>query len=635
MSAVSLLVCMSMLVTSTFAWFTDTASSANNIIASGNLDVELYHSSASVTGWENVDAKDTLFRDAQGNSVLWEPGVVTYENFKIVNEGDLALKYRLAVTTADENYVVDAANPSAKHGLSQVLKVGVVDGGIYPVDGAAAVTRADVVSKVTTWQPLATNALYGGDDTLLLPATNSTISDNTADEGAVTAAAQPNEKIVGLVVYWQPSDNDNNFNLNNGKQLSTDVEGATALTISLGVRLDATQAQYESDSFGSDYDKDATFPELPAGPISISADITGKTDANGLLTEDVTLEQDGVAMFALVREGTATTGSTLTLTVDTTDRSRNIEMQRGEASRSFDVHIEGIAEDNTVAATIGLGNVLPTGLKAANVELYHVENEEANEMYAANNPNEHNEYSYDANTGELIVSMATFSEVTVVAATNDPWVGEYEFKDEHAQWYTNPVNGEYIIDDEDELETFSAIVGGMHPSIAQDDFVGKTVKLGANLDLGGSLGRVWYPIGYYNSTDSYNKVSSGSVTSNVSSFEGTFDGQGYTISNIYQNTWDMFGDYNNGYSGTPNHYKDGMGVFGFVLNGTIKNLTVNNFQSDGEFSTTGCVAAYASGSSTFENITITNSNPRAYNVPNGGVVGYAYAEEGQPENKLY
>ena len=43
------------------------------------------------------------------------------------------------------------------------------------------------------------------------------------------------------------------------------------------------------------------------------------------------------------------------------------------------------------------------------------------------------------------------------------------------------------------------------------------------------------------------------------------------------NTWDMFGDYNDGYAGTPNHYRDGMGLFGRVYKGTVKNLTVENF----------------------------------------------------------
>ena len=54
--------------------------------------------------------------------------------------------------------------------------------------------------------------------------------------------------------------------------------------------------------------------------------------------------------------------------------------------------------------------------------------------------------------------------------------------------------------------------------------------------------------------------------------------------------------------------------------GTVKNLTVDNFSSDGEFTPTGVIAAYATNS-TFENIAITNCNPRVYNTGNGGIVG--------------
>ena len=44
MSALSLILCFAMLMGTTFAWFTDSVTSANNIIKSGNLDVELYYS---------------------------------------------------------------------------------------------------------------------------------------------------------------------------------------------------------------------------------------------------------------------------------------------------------------------------------------------------------------------------------------------------------------------------------------------------------------------------------------------------------------------------------------------------------------------------------------------------------------
>ena len=41
MSILSLLLCFTMLLGTTFAWFTDSVTSANNVIQSGNLDIEL------------------------------------------------------------------------------------------------------------------------------------------------------------------------------------------------------------------------------------------------------------------------------------------------------------------------------------------------------------------------------------------------------------------------------------------------------------------------------------------------------------------------------------------------------------------------------------------------------------------
>ena len=117
------------------------------------------------------------------------------------------------------------------------------------------------------------------------------------------------------------------------------------------------------------------------------------------------------------------------------------------------------------------------------------------------------------------------------------------------------------------------------------------------------------------------------VTTGFYSFCGTFDGQGHTIANFYQNTWEMKGD-NNYYDATLQYYRDGMGLFGKIYGGTVKNLTVSNFSSDGEYTTTGCIAAYADGA-TFQNIAITNCNPRVYNIGNGGIVGCVgwYAKE--------
>ena len=41
-SVLALVLCFTMLLGTTYAWFTDSVTSATNIIAAGNLDIELY-----------------------------------------------------------------------------------------------------------------------------------------------------------------------------------------------------------------------------------------------------------------------------------------------------------------------------------------------------------------------------------------------------------------------------------------------------------------------------------------------------------------------------------------------------------------------------------------------------------------
>ena len=86
MSGISLLLCLSMFVGTTFAWFTDSVSSLNNKIVAGNLDVELYWST-NASNWDKVDKDTNVF-----TKELWEPGHTQVVYLKVVNEGTLALK---------------------------------------------------------------------------------------------------------------------------------------------------------------------------------------------------------------------------------------------------------------------------------------------------------------------------------------------------------------------------------------------------------------------------------------------------------------------------------------------------------------------------------------------------------------
>lgn len=95
-SVLSMLLCVAMLVGSTFAWFTDTASAAVNKIQAGTLDVALEMKEGD--DWVNAEGKTLAWVD-KDESTLWEPNC-TYnlESFKIVNKGNLALKYKIVVS---------------------------------------------------------------------------------------------------------------------------------------------------------------------------------------------------------------------------------------------------------------------------------------------------------------------------------------------------------------------------------------------------------------------------------------------------------------------------------------------------------------------------------------------------------
>ena len=113
-STLAILMCVAMLIGTTFAWFTDTASTAVNKIQSGNLDValEMQNSDGS---WASAEGKTLTFKtqdNRAADQILWEPGC-TYElpKLRVVNNGNLALKYKIQITgiqgNAKLNEVID------------------------------------------------------------------------------------------------------------------------------------------------------------------------------------------------------------------------------------------------------------------------------------------------------------------------------------------------------------------------------------------------------------------------------------------------------------------------------------------------------------------------------------------------
>ena len=107
LSFTSLLLCFAMLAGSTFAWFTDTATTGVNQIKSGTLDVGLemataWNENGTVKTWANAEGKTLTFKTADNraaNEIFWEPNC-TYKlpELRVVNKGNLALKYKVEIT---------------------------------------------------------------------------------------------------------------------------------------------------------------------------------------------------------------------------------------------------------------------------------------------------------------------------------------------------------------------------------------------------------------------------------------------------------------------------------------------------------------------------------------------------------
>lgn len=116
-SALAILMCVAMLIGTTFAWFTDTASTGVNKIQAGNLDIELQMKDKD-GNWVNAEGKILPFLvegkiPADGTQILWEPGCTYYvPEVRVLNKGNLAVKFE---------YIPEALGVTGK--LAEVLEL--------------------------------------------------------------------------------------------------------------------------------------------------------------------------------------------------------------------------------------------------------------------------------------------------------------------------------------------------------------------------------------------------------------------------------------------------------------------------------------------------------------------------------
>ena len=239
-SVMALVMCVVMLVGTTFAWFTDTASTGVNKIQSGNLDVKLMYSTDMQT-WKEATDQTKLFDD----NALWEPGYTQVVYLKVVNAGNLALKYEAGFS---KNY-------TSNRGKN-------VNGDWYRVDNylkiGTAETETKFASREAVWAAIAATERTLAKDVML-----------TNDW--VTLKAREESKPFAVAIYM-PTSVGNEANASRLRPSS--VSG-------LGIEVRATQATVENDSFCTDYDANAATDLKRVEYTDGEHTVTGNIQANG------------------------------------------------------------------------------------------------------------------------------------------------------------------------------------------------------------------------------------------------------------------------------------------------------------------------------------------------------------------
>ena len=231
LSFTSLLLCFAMLAGSTFAWFTDTATTGVNKIQAGNLDIELQMKDNNGK-WVNAEGKTLPFLvkgkiPAEGTQILWEPGCTYYvPEVRVLNKGNLAVKFE---------YIPEALGATGKLAevLDPVFKTFDKDGNENP----------DVDIELEDLKP-----------------------------GEASPA-------------WS-------FGYHMLESAGNEYQNATAT--GMCVTVVATQATYEKDSFGDQYDKDAAYPVVDADALAATLPTLADNaviTVNGTVSEALTISK--------------------------------------------------------------------------------------------------------------------------------------------------------------------------------------------------------------------------------------------------------------------------------------------------------------------------------------------------------
>lgn len=310
-SITALAMCVVMLVGTTFAWFTDTATANVNKIQAGKLDVALEMFDTAQGKWVTAEGKTLNFVKAAGGenqAILWEPGAeYKLPELRVRNDGSLAIKYEVAITGA-----VDAT----------------------PNNGVNDLELLDVITfSASIGGGTATSGVYG----------------TTIATGALNAK----DDVQTIQLSAKMDENAGN------KYQEMAISG-------IAITVKAMQASYEYDSNGNTYD-DAADMTPDNLHLRASANVTKTVDP----AQETEFKNENGTVTLTAPAGSISTEGDYTLSV-VPMASGNITATAGTAVNAYDIKLK---DENGTVVTAADGKVftikLMIGAGLKNVKVFH------------------------------------------------------------------------------------------------------------------------------------------------------------------------------------------------------------------------------------------------------------------------
>ena len=390
-SVLALLMCVTMLVGATFAWFTDTASTGVNKIQAGNLDIEVEYTLDGET-WNDLDEATDIFQKG-----LWEPGHTEVVALKFKNNGNLALKYNINMNIVDETVGINKSEQEYK--LSDYLKVKTLS------------QEASLIGDICIGM-----AFSARNDGLGYTATANFKDATVLDHDLLLTPGEVGNYLIMKVYMPETVGNEANA-------ISTEKSAS----IHFGLNVVATQVTYEKDSFGNTYDKDATYPVTDAASIANAvADLATAGNKNVVVT--VANNMDNISGIKTAK------GNTLTMDLN----GKSVGVSYGQGSPNTTTNGMQLLQGSTVTLKNGTYKanhgsdadhniaILIQNYSNLTIENCTLDMREANDS-AGNTAN--TSYALSTNCGKVVIKGNTnifARNATEYALDVMHWEGDYD-----------------------------------------------------------------------------------------------------------------------------------------------------------------------------------------------------------------